>query len=234
MNLPSNSFLEQICLVCTGGPDPFPPDRIRAWIREIAAHGQVKGVVLNGAKAFYRSALLAELSEFAREFGLGVVSDPYLGRPAWAPGGASDRPTSSLPYNGPCTLGNSPVILPDGRVFACLGPIQSLDHDHPLSLGDLNQVSLAGILDRAQENSVLHALRVWGPWKLISMVEEVGGGRYLPDTYDRDSACDACFHLMASPPLLELLLPLTQGDGFRRALAQSRAYFLGESMSGGA
>ncbi|MCG8529787.1 MAG: hypothetical protein MI749_03890 [Desulfovibrionales bacterium] len=230
MNLPSYSFMEQVCLVCTGGPEPFPSARIRGWIQEIAAHGQVKGVVLNGAKAFYRSSLLAELSDFVREFGLAVVVDPGLGRPAWVPGEGHGRPTSSLPCNGPCTLGNTPVILPDGRVFACLGPVQALGHVHPLLLGDLNEEPLAVVLDRAQGNSVLHALRVWGPWKLISMVEELGGGRYLPDTYDRDSTCDACFHIMASPPLLEMLLPLTRGDGFREALAQSRAYFLGESM----
>lgn len=137
--------------------------------------------------------------------------------------------TTDTPPISACAAGSSPIIFPDGRVIACIGPVIDLASSHPLVLGNLRNESLSNILNRAQINPILHAIRLWGPKKLISMAEEAGLGPYLPQTYIEGSVCHACYGLMASEKLVEFLNQLAEDSEFQRKVAYGRLYYLEES-----
>lgn len=128
-----------------------------------------------------------------------------------------------------CGAGSAPIIFPDGRIIACIGPVVDLDTRHPLELGNLRHETLAHILDRAETNAVLHAIRVWGPQYLISLAREAGLGGHLPERYIEGSICNACYSLMATPEIVSFLEDLAQDAAFRRKIAYARVYYLGET-----
>ena len=135
---------------------------------------------------------------------------------------------TSVPPISACSAGSSPIVFPDGKVIACIGPVIDLKSSHPLILGNLRESSLAEILDRSQMNTILHAIRIWGPKKLIRMVEEAGLGDELPNNYIKDSICNACYSLVSNPKIVEYLSELINDPEFRRRVAYARAYYLKE------
>lgn len=128
-----------------------------------------------------------------------------------------------------CTAGSSPMIFPDGRVVACIGPIIDLSSSHPLVLGNLRQSSIQKILDKAETNTILHAIRIWGPKKLISIIKENGLGRLLPKKYIRNSVCNACYNLMENKEIVDFLNRLAENEQFKEKTAYARLYYLDES-----
>ncbi len=48
-----------------------------------------------------------------------------------------------------CLSGATPIIFPDGRVMACIGPVIELNNNHPLLLGNLNSESFEEIIESA-------------------------------------------------------------------------------------
>ena len=77
-------------------------------------------------------------------------------------------------------------------------------------------------------NTILHAIRIWGPKKLIRMVEEAGLVDELPNNYIKDSICNACYSLVSNPKIVEYLSELINDPEFRRRVAYARAYYLKE------
>lgn len=136
---------------------------------------------------------------------------------------------SEEPPVSACPAGSSPIIFPDGRVMACIGPVITLGCSHPLLLGNLRESSLDAILDRAEVNPVLHAIRVWGPRKLIAMVNEAGLGEHLPRTYIKDSMCNACYALMSNHAIRQFLAECAGDPLFLRRVAYARQYYLNET-----
>ena len=136
--------------------------------------------------------------------------------------------TTEDPPISACSAGSSPIIFPDGRVIACIGPVIDLPSSHPLVLGNLRENSLQEILDRAELNSILHAIRIWGPRKLISIIKETGLSSYLPERYIKDSVCNACYHLMSSEKIVEFLSQLAENSEFKQKVAYARVYYLKE------
>jgi MoaA/NifB/PqqE/SkfB family radical SAM enzyme len=128
-----------------------------------------------------------------------------------------------------CAAGSSPIVFPDGRVLACIGPVIDLRDDHPLLLGNLFQEPLAAILDRAEENAVLHAIRVWGPRKLIEAVRTTGPAHRLPNAYIDGSVCNACYALMADAELVAHLRRLATDREFIEKVRYGRAYYMHEA-----
>jgi hypothetical protein len=96
-------------------------------------------------------------------------------------------------------------------------------------LGNLRQEPLEEIFHRAETNSVLHAIRVWGPRRLIAMIEEAGLGQYLPEAYIQGSVCNACYSLMSREEIVQFLDHLAQDFEFRRRVAYARVYYLRET-----
>lgn len=139
--------------------------------------------------------------------------------------------TVATPPRARCTMGSSPVIFPDGKVAACIGPILTLKNENPLILGNLFDDSLETILNRAQTNLVLHAIRTWGPWKLAEMIEKKGGADLLPDRYIGDCVCDTCYRLMSNDRIVALLEEISGEMVFKEQVAYGRAYFLKENTT---
>jgi MoaA/NifB/PqqE/SkfB family radical SAM enzyme len=129
-----------------------------------------------------------------------------------------------------CSAGSSPIIFPDGKVFACIGPIVDLKYSHPLLLGDLNIDSLEVIFNKAELNPILHSIRVWGPKKIISIIKKTSFKKYLPDYYIKDSVCNACYSIMSNSNLINFLNRLAEENKFKKKVAYARIYYLHEEQ----
>jgi hypothetical protein len=151
-----------------------------------------------------------------------------LGRATQAINGSKRRLISQPPESA-CLSSSSPVILPDGKILACTGPLINLKLCHPLFLGNLRRDSLTKILDDAESNAILHALRIWGPGKLISMAREAGLGDHLPKKFLESSACSACYSLFSSPKAVEFLAALADNSRFQYIVANTRAKYFNET-----
>jgi organic radical activating enzyme len=139
------------------------------------------------------------------------------------------RMTDTPPVSA-CAAGSSPIVFPSGKVLACIGPVIDLPTEHPLFLGNLRDSTLETILDAAECNSILHAIRVWGPKKLIGLASAAGLSRHLPGRYVEGGMCHACYSLMASPQITEFLRVLSQDVEFVEKVAYARAYYLKETQ----
>ena len=128
-----------------------------------------------------------------------------------------------------CGAGSSPIVFPSGRVLACIGPVIELANDHPLLLGNLREDDLEGIMNKAECNCILHAIRIWGPKKLIAMVSEAGLGRHLPEKYVEGSMCQACYSLMRNEHITDFLFRLMDDEAFVERVAYGRAFYLKEA-----
>lgn len=137
--------------------------------------------------------------------------------------------TAAEPAVSACSMAASPVIFPDGRVIGCIGPVLTLTRPHPMLLGNLRAESLEEILDRAELNPVLHALRVWGPHKLVALLEQQGLGDLLPAEYLCDCVCDPCYKLLSDDRVVAALESIFEDESNRRILAYARLYYLHES-----
>jgi hypothetical protein len=85
------------------------------------------------------------------------------------------------------------------------------------------------ILDNAESNPILQAIRIWGPRKLVSLIKEAGLNQYLPQRYIEESVCDACYNLMSNSKIIEFLNQLANDDEFKRKIAYARLYYLKET-----
>jgi MoaA/NifB/PqqE/SkfB family radical SAM enzyme len=130
-----------------------------------------------------------------------------------------------------CTAVGAPVVFPDGRVIACIGPLLQLHAGHSLALGNLRDEPLADVLDRAENNSVLHAIRVWGPRKLVEILRESPIACQLPHAWVRDSNCDVCYKLFSNPAISAYLERLNDDAGFKRYTAYGRVHYLNDPLT---
>ncbi len=152
------------------------------------------------------------------------------------PVGRASQLTSQLRYSlgteppkEACQAASSPCIFPDARVYGCIGPLIDLQHEHPLLLGNLREASMAEIFDGSETNVVLHALRLWGPKRLISMLREAGLSHHLPKDYVLDSVCNACYSVLSDAAVRDWVRQLQQDAEFRRKVAYGRLYYLNET-----
>jgi len=127
-----------------------------------------------------------------------------------------------------CTAAGSPIIFPDGRVIACIGPLINLSSDHQLVLGNLREESLEDILNRAQRNPILHAIRIWGPHRLLELLERKTGTKLL-DQFVENNICDICYRLFSNRKLKSLIESLAEGGEFVQMIAYARAFYLKEN-----
>jgi len=127
-----------------------------------------------------------------------------------------------------CTAAGSPIIFPDGRVIACIGPLINLSSDHQLSLGNLREDSLEDILNRAQMNPILHAIRIWGPHRLLELLERKTESKLL-DQFIENNICDICYRLFSSPELKKQIESLADDGEFIQMIAYARAFYLREN-----
>ncbi|NTV03114.1 MAG: hypothetical protein HGB04_10125 [Chlorobiaceae bacterium] len=116
--------------------------------------------------------------------------------------------TSREPAGKPCTSPFKPVILPDGRVMACSGPVHQHRKSCPLCLGNLRKESLEAVLDRSANSRLLHLIWTRGPHRLASLLSSSGHDELLPDKYVSGSPCDICNKLLSDKFLVSRLTGL--------------------------
>ncbi len=196
------------------------------WIEQAAGYrnGLIKSLLLSGEELFTCFDKARKLVDFGARRGLEVSS---VSNGFWAhdPDICRQNATSS---QSRCRLAQSPVILPDGRVIGCCCSLLA-GSDHPLVLGNLHEEPLEDVLDRAEMNPILHTLRVWGPRKLISMIEEAGLKSELPEQYMEDSICGPCLSIVTNPKFAKWLEELAKHPVYQMTVACGRAYHLNET-----
>ncbi len=138
--------------------------------------------------------------------------------------------TSDEPPVSACSAGSAPIIFPNGNILGCIGPVIDIKSAHPLLLGNLHEMSLEEILDKSEINTIYHAIRIWGPKKLISMANDAGLAKHLSSKYIKDSVCHACYSLMANKEIRRFLQSLSHEPEFRRKVAYARLYYLREKQ----
>lgn len=77
---------------------------------------------------------------------------------------------SEAPPRGRCKVALSPVVEPDGFVYACCGPSRYSAKSSPLVLGNVNEESLDTILRRGLDDPILKALKLVGPFGLLELL----------------------------------------------------------------
>jgi len=170
---------------------------------------------------------VAELERFADPKRISVAKTLPVGRGARSLAHLH-YPMSPDPAPAACWAASTPMVFPDGRIVACIGPVISLRTPHPLLLGNAKLTSLTDVLTRAQRNPILHALRVWGPGRLVELLREAGSGSLLPQMYVADSVCAACFSLMSDTRLVTCMNTLAEDPAFLEKVAYGRYYYLKE------
>lgn len=173
-------------------------------------------------------SMVARLATVANPLALMPVITFPVGRAATCIDASRYKRTKD-PVKSACLMASSPVFFPDGKVVACIGPLISLASPHPLYLGSLRERALRDILEDAEGNPILHAIRIWGPRHLVSLVQKAGLGAQLPESYIENSICHACYCLMSNPRLVEFLTELAHDWEFRCRVAYGRVYFLKET-----
>jgi MoaA/NifB/PqqE/SkfB family radical SAM enzyme len=143
--------------------------------------------------------------------------------------GVSKYETSDEPPTSACLASSYPIIFPDGSVIACVGPLVTLKSRHPLLLGSIRERSLHEIFDDAELNPILHAIRIWGPRRLISMIKDAGLNQHLPRKYIRNSVCYACHAVFSNSEIVKFLCQLANDPEFARKVAYARVYYLKET-----
>ena len=128
-----------------------------------------------------------------------------------------------------CGSASTPTIFPDGRVYACIGPVIDLHTPHPLLLGNLREEPLAEILDAAEVNPVLHFLRVWGPGRLLGLLKEKGYASKLPRLFIQNGMCNLCYTLMSDNELCATMAELMHDPELQEKMAYARLYYLDEA-----
>jgi len=137
--------------------------------------------------------------------------------------------TALEPTVAACSMASSPVVFPDGKVVACIGPLITLPPTHPLFLGNLHQEPLSEILDRAELNPILHTIRAWGPHKLVSLLRQNGLEAALPREFICDCICDVCYKLLSDERIADALENIIKDEQTRQTIAYARIYYLSET-----
>lgn len=137
---------------------------------------------------------------------------------------------SDKPSEGSCTMASFPVIFPQGLISACIGPVITLQPPHPLILGDLRTESITSILNKAQTNPILQAIRIWGPSKIFEWLNRIDFRKSTGNRFITNSLCDACYKLTTDPEYTEGLILLSGNQEFIEEVAYGRAYFLHEEQ----
>lgn len=145
-----------------------------------------------------------------------------------ASAGVAPSADAAEPCDSACSVAAAPMIFPNGRVMGCIGPLANLQYHHPLELGNLREERVQSILDRAETNAILHALRVWGPRKILEESTTAGETLWLPTRFVKGSVCDACLKTVGNRKAQGFLSAISSHPSFRREVAWGRLYYLGE------
>jgi pyruvate-formate lyase-activating enzyme len=124
-----------------------------------------------------------------------------------------------------CRVADTPVVTPDGDVFACCGPSMQMHPDSALRLGSLRERSMRQIASEAESNTILHFVRAIGPREL------------LQELLDRDAAielerpahiCELCAACFSTVDARRLVTAVAAEESVRHRVEMARLVRLGE------
>lgn len=133
--------------------------------------------------------------------------------------------------NVPCRMASYPVILPSGRINACVGPLMTLSGDHALMLGNLRKESVKEIFDRAEKNILLQVIRTIGFAGISLLLKKYGYGHMLPQSQVSGSICDFCYRMISNPEIVGILQELIPKEkSIENYVTLLRAQYYGETV----
>ena len=134
-------------------------------------------------------------------------------------------PAFEGPPKGVCGVVTSPVIEPDGTVYACCGPGHFSASTSPLRLGNAEQEPLEDILARGCADPILEAIGLIGPHGLYRLLagDTEAARRFRPRaTYT--GICELCLDINNSPPLVAALRRRLEEHDAEMMLAAARMW----------
>lgn len=146
-----------------------------------------------------------------------------VGRAASLP--ASHFMVFDAPPARSCSAVYSPVIEPDGSVYACCGPAKYGRKPSPLLLGDATAESLEDILERALKDPILEIIHDLGPYGLYRLLKDhpIGQKRFKArSTYT--GICELCLDITSDPELVRALRDRLLDKDAQRFVAASRLW----------
>ncbi len=129
---------------------------------------------------------------------------------------------SDEPPKGVCSVVFSPIVEPDGKVYACCGPSHYSRKPSPLFLGDAAVEPLDDILQRGLNDPILEIIYNLGPYGLyhLLMDEPIGRERFEKrQTYS--GICELCLDITGNPELVQVLRERLSGKDAQRLVLAS-------------
>nr|QEO74357.1 hypothetical protein [uncultured bacterium] len=151
------------------------------------------------------------------------------------PGGRADlvpeahwRERSRNLPSGRCDLVNRPVVLEDGDVLACCNTtVAKRCKRSPLVVGNTHREALPDILRRAREDTLLQAIRIFGPRFVAERLDTDERAR-LGGEYRDGDICALCSDIMSDARLTEGAIQACGAEETQRLVAIGRALLAGE------
>jgi pyruvate-formate lyase-activating enzyme len=125
-----------------------------------------------------------------------------------------DLPSSRGVMMGGCTLYRFIAVMPNGDVGLCCSFFPS-----SLAVGNVHDEGLAEILARAESNSLVNAVFLWGgPTLVAEMLRREGRPEFAERSYT--NVCHACHEILSDPEALALTRPAL--DAAKEELSDAR------------
>jgi organic radical activating enzyme len=132
--------------------------------------------------------------------------------------------TDDLP-GGACSIVYSPVVEPDGNVYACCGPSHFATETSPLLLGNAKTEPLADILERGLKDPILEIINNIGPIGLYQLLKDHPAGRkHFKPRSAYSHACELCLDITNNPKLISAIRERLNDRDAQRLVAISRLW----------
>ena len=145
-------------------------------------------------------------------------------------GRAASLPTSHFvfadePPRGICGIVYSPIVEPDGNVYACCGPSHFCRKPSPLFLGNAIREPLEEILARGLQDPILEIIHNLGPYGLYHLLKDhpLGRERFKPRA-GYSHFCELCLDITNDSELVGAIRDRLSDVDAQRLVAASRLW----------
>ena len=158
------------------------------------------------------------------------IGVPYETRTVVRLGAAAHLPDSHFemspdPEPGRCLVVTLPSIDPSGWVYTCCGPSHNAARSSPLVLGNAFDESLDSILGRAENDPILEAIHMVGPYALFQLLrKDARVGDLVPVRERYTSMCETCLDINHLPEVVARLRERLTDMDVRAMMMAARLY----------
>jgi hypothetical protein len=104
-----------------------------------------------------------------------------------------------------CDAAYSPLIEPDGNVFACCGPAHFCRRPSPLFLGNAKKEPLQTILSRGLNDPILKVISSLGPYGLYLLLKNHPIAAQFRARSEYSGFCELCLDITNEPELVSAI-----------------------------